>query len=93
VTVNDGNIRVRYSSSGAGWPVRTINPAKTEPKKDSRRVRPFALVLGGAAIVCILAGVAVFSQRAPQLFSSANQLGTEHPTRLYKSRVITAIVI
>jgi hypothetical protein len=25
------------------------------------------LVLGGAAIVCILAGVAVFSQRAPQL--------------------------
>ena len=67
MTVNDGNIRVRYSYSGAGWSVRTINPAKTEPKKDSRRVRPFALVLGGAGIVCILAGVAVFSQRAPQL--------------------------
>jgi Putative peptidoglycan binding domain len=66
-TVSDSsNIRVRYSYSGAGWSVRTIDPAKTEPKKDSRRVRPFASALGGAAIICILAGVAGFSQRAPQ---------------------------
>ena len=67
MTVSDSsNIRVRYSYSGAGWSVRTIDPAKTEPKKDSRRVRPLASALGGAAIVCILASVAGFSQRAPQ---------------------------
>jgi hypothetical protein len=65
---NVGNIsmRVRHSYSGSGWSVRTVGPEKAEPKKESRRLRPFAWVLGGAIIVSILGGVAVLSQRAPQ---------------------------
>ena len=65
---NVGNIsiRVRHSYSGSGWSVRTVGPEKAEPKKESRRLRPFAWVLGGAIIVSILGGVAILSQRAPQ---------------------------
>ena len=65
---NVGNIsmRVRHSYSGSGWSVRTVGPEKAEPKKGSRRLRPFAWVLGGAIIVSILGGVAILSQRAPQ---------------------------
>jgi hypothetical protein len=61
------NIRFRYSYSGSGWSVRLVDPAKTEPKRDARRIRPFALVVGASALVCVVAGFAILSQRAPQL--------------------------
>lgn len=57
------NIRFRYSYSGSGWSVRLIDPAKTEPKRDARRLRPLAVVLGASALVCIVAGFAILSQR------------------------------
>jgi Protein of unknown function (DUF2914) len=61
------NARFRYSYSGSGWSVRLVDPAKTEPKRDARQIRPFALVVGACALVCIVAGFAILSQRAPQL--------------------------
>ena len=66
--MGNSSIRIRHSYSGSGWSVRTIGPEKAEPKKESRRLRPFAWVLGGAIIVSILGGggVAILSQRAPQ---------------------------
>jgi hypothetical protein len=60
------NIRFRYSYSGSGWSVRLIDPAKTEPKRNARRLRPFALVLGASALVCIVAGFVILSQRPTQ---------------------------
>jgi len=61
------NIRFRYSYSGSGWSVRLVDPTKTEPKRDARRTRRLALVLGASALVCVVAGLAIFSRRAPQL--------------------------
>ena len=64
--MGNSSIRIRHSYSGSGWSVRTIGPEKAEPKKESRRLRPFAWVLGGAITVSILGGVAILSQLALQ---------------------------
>ena len=60
------NVRFRYSYSGSGWSVRLIDPVKTEPKRDVRRTRRLALVLGASALVCVFVGLTIFSRRAPQ---------------------------
>lgn len=43
--------RVRYSYSGSGWSMRTIDPVSSESNRGARRLRPLALSIG-AAIVC-----------------------------------------
>lgn len=50
--VASSGTRVRYSYSGSGWSMQTIQPASIEPKRDARRLRPVALSVG-AAVVCI----------------------------------------
>jgi type IV secretory pathway VirB10-like protein len=65
------DIRVRYSYSGSGWSVQTINPDKTEPKRTVRRSRPFVLVSGAFILLCLAAGFAILSQRAPKPDQSA----------------------
>jgi Protein of unknown function (DUF2914) len=65
------DIRVRYSYSGSGWSVQTINPGKTEPKRTVRRLRPFVLVSGAFVLLCLAAGFAILSQRAPKPDQSA----------------------
>src|SRR5512132_3718133 len=61
------NIRFRYSYSGSGWSVRSIDPENAEPKRDARRTRRFALVFGAFALVCVVVGSTIFARRAPQL--------------------------
>lgn len=50
--------RVRYSYSGSGWSMQTIESASIEPKRDARRLRPVALSVG-AAVVCIAISLTV----------------------------------
>ena len=50
--------RVRYSYSGSGWSMRTIDPVSSEPNRGARRLRPLALSIG-AAIVCVAISLAI----------------------------------
>ena len=50
--------RVRYSYSGSGWSMRTIDPVSSEPKMSARRLRPLALGIG-AVIVCVVISLVI----------------------------------
>jgi Protein of unknown function (DUF2914) len=56
--VGSTGTRVRYSYSGSGWSMRTIDPVSSEPNRGARRLRPLALSIG-AAIVCVAIGLVV----------------------------------
>jgi Protein of unknown function (DUF2914) len=57
--VGSSDIRVRYSYSGSGWSMRTIDPATGEPRREARRLRPIAWSIG-AVLVCIVISLAIF---------------------------------
>ncbi len=52
--------RVRYSYSGSGWSMRTIDPATSEPVEKTSRLRPLAWSIG-AAVVCFGIILAILS--------------------------------
>jgi DUF2914 family protein len=91
--VASSGTRVRYSYSGSGWSMQTIDPASSEPKRDARRLRPVALSVG-AAVVCIAISLIILllllrqPERTTGLVSSS-----EAPTVSVQSRAALDLTI
>jgi hypothetical protein len=89
-SIVDSNVRFRYSYTGSGWSVRSIDPEKAEPKRDARRTRRFAVVSGAFALVCVVAGSVIFARRAPQPEQPPSVETASRPDFIVSSPVIPA---
>jgi hypothetical protein len=89
-SIVDSNARFRYSYTGSGWSVRSIDPEKAEPKRDARRTPRLAVVFGAFAVVCVVAGSVIFARRAPQLEQPPSVATANRPDFIVSSPVIPA---
>ena len=89
-SIVDSNARFRYSYTGSGWSVRSIDPEKAEPKRDARRTPRLAVVFGAFALVCVVAGSVIFARRAPQLEQPPSVATANRPDFIVSSPVIPA---